>query len=178
MTERVSSSTDRINTNSTMAESSLLPRCDPEETGFRIKDYFTDLESYFVALNIADPGKKWSFLQLSLNKETKATLADLFYPDEFCDQDYKTVKDKLVSHYADKKLILVYREKFNQRVQQEGESFKNYFENLRELARMCEYSVEFYKQQMYDRSIVGLTSEIWKVNLSMKDRTKHTYQQI
>ena len=41
-----------------MAESSLLPRCDPEETGFRIKDYFTDLESYFVALNIADPGKK------------------------------------------------------------------------------------------------------------------------
>ena len=83
-----------------------------------------------------------------------------------------------MSHYADKKLILVYREKFNQRVQQEGESCKKYFENLRELARMCEYSVEFYKEQMYDRSIVGLRNEMWKANLSMKDRTSHTYQQI
>ena len=161
-----------------MAEAGLLPRCDPEENNFRIKDYFTDLESYFVALNIANEGKKRSFLQLSLNKETKATLTDLFYPDEFCDQTYQAVKEKLISHYADKKLILVYREKFNQRVQQEGESCKKYFENLRELARMCEYSVDFYKQQMYDRSIVGLTNEMWKANLSMKDRSKHTYQEI
>ena len=43
---------------------------------------------------------------------------------------------------------------------------------------MCDYSAEFYKQQMYDRSIAGLSNEIWKANLSMKDRTKNTYIQI
>ena len=75
-----------------MSDSSLLPKCYPEEAGFRIKDYFTDLESYFVALNIRDAGKQRSFLQLSLNKETKATLTDLFYPEEFCDKNYQKVK--------------------------------------------------------------------------------------
>ena len=84
----------------------------------------------------------------------------------------------MVSHYADKKLILVYREKFNQRVQQEGETCKRYFESLRELARICEYSVDFYKEHMYDRNIVVLTNTMWKANLSMKDRTTHIYQQI
>ena len=43
---------------------------------------------------------------------------------------------------------------------------------------MCDYSAEFYKQQMYDRSIAGLSNEIWKANLSMKDRTKFTHIQI
>ena len=153
MSQEVSSSTDTINNNSKMAETVLLPKCDPEEAGFRIKDYFTDLEAYFVALKI-DNAQKRSFLQLSMTKETKSTLADLFYPEELSDKDYASVKTKLLSHYADKKLILVYREKFNQRVQQEGESCKKFFESLRELARMCEYTPDFYKQQMYDRSIV------------------------
>ena len=61
MTDRVTSSSDIINTNSTMAEAGLLPKCDPEENNFRIKDYFTDLESYFVALNIANDGKNKAF---------------------------------------------------------------------------------------------------------------------
>ena len=163
---------------STMAESVLLPRCDPEEAGFRITDYFSDLEAYFIALKIVDAGRKWSFLQLSLTKETKATLADIYYPEELKDKNYDAVKTTLLDHYKDKKLTLVYREKFNQRVQQEGETCKKYFESLRELARLCDYSAEFYKEQMYDRSIVGLTNEMWKANLSMKDRTTHTYQQI
>ena len=86
-----------------MAESVLLPRCDPEKAAFRIKDYFWDLEAYFVALKIPDAGQKRSFLQLSLNKETKATLTDIFYPEEFSDKNYEAVKEKLVSHCADKK---------------------------------------------------------------------------
>ena len=40
-----------------MAEAGLLPRCDPEENNFRIKDYFTDLEAYFVALKIDNAQK-------------------------------------------------------------------------------------------------------------------------
>ena len=79
-----------------------------------VKDYFSDLESYFIALKIENNNQKRSFLQLSLNKKTKSTLADLFYPDEFSAQGYKDVKDKMISHYADKKMILVYRERFNQ----------------------------------------------------------------
>ena len=64
MTDRVTSSTDNIaNSSSTMTEAVVLPRCDPEEAGFRIKDYFSDLEAYFVALKIADAGQKRSFLQ-------------------------------------------------------------------------------------------------------------------
>ena len=117
-------------------------------------------------------------MQLSLTKETKATLADIYYPEELKDKNYDAVKTTLLDHYKDKKLTLVYREKFNQRVQQEGETCKKYFESLRELAGLCDYSAEFYKEQMYDRSIVGLTNEMWKANLSMKDRTTHTYQQI
>ena len=84
----------------------------------------------------------------------------------------------MLSHYADKKMLLVYREKFNQRFQEDGESCKDYFDSLRNLARMCDYSAEFYKQQMYDRSIAGLSNEIWKANLSMKDRGKFTHMQI
>ena len=161
-----------------MASADLLPKCDPDEAGFRVKDYFLDLESYFTALKINENAQKQSFLQLSLSKKAKSTLADLFYPDEFSEKTYKDVKDLMVSHYADKKMLLVYREKFNQRVQQDGETCKQYFDSLRELARMCDYTADFYKQQMYDRSIAGLSNEIWKANLSMKDRTKNTYSQI
>ena len=50
-----------------MGETVLLPKCDPEEAGFRIKDYFTDLEAYFVALKIENTQKR-SFLQLSMTK--------------------------------------------------------------------------------------------------------------
>ena len=63
---QVSSSSDIFETK--MASADLLPKCDPDESGFRVKEYFTDLESYFIALKITDNNQKRSFLQLSLNK--------------------------------------------------------------------------------------------------------------
>ena len=105
----VSSSTNGGIAKSTMAltNSDLFPKCDPDESGFKIKDYFLDLESYFVALKIDNANQKRSFLQLSLDKKTKSTLSDLFYPEEFSDQSYNDVKTKMLSHYADKKMLLV-----------------------------------------------------------------------
>ena len=146
----VSSSTNST-VNSTMAltNSDFFPRCEPDMPDFKVKDYFLDLESYFVAFKIENANQKRSFLQLSLNKKTKFTLSDVFYPEEFSGQGYDAVKNKMLSHYADKKMLLVYRERFNQRIQQDGETCKEYFGSLRSLARMCDYTADFYKQQMH-----------------------------
>ena len=67
----VTSSTDSTETSEmALSNPKIFPNCDPDESTFKIKDYFLDLESYFVILKIDNANQKQSFLQLSLNKKT------------------------------------------------------------------------------------------------------------
>ena len=41
-----------------LTNSDIFPKCEPDQCDFKVKDYFLDLESYFVALKIDDANQK------------------------------------------------------------------------------------------------------------------------
>ena len=78
-------------------------------------------------------------------------------------KSYDTVKTKLNGHFVKRKNLIYERARFNQRMQEEGESVDSFVTSLHCLAEYCGY--EGLKNEMIrDRIVVGLRD----ANLSMK----------
>ena len=68
---------------------------------------------------------------------------------------YEMVKTKLESHFVKRRNVIFERCKFNQRKQEEGESFDSFITALHGLAEHCNYGA-LRSEMIQDRIVVGL----------------------
>ena len=68
---------------------------------------------------------------------------------------YSTVVEQFQSHFMKKRNVIFERARFNQKKQQEDETFENFITSLYKLAEHCQYDA-LKEQMILDRIVVGL----------------------
>jgi len=119
------------------------------------KTTFDRLESYFVAHDVKDDGKKRAILLSESGAATYKLIRSLVAPQKPIEVDYKDLLAKAKAHFAPTPSTIVQCYKFNTRVRQQGESVAGYIAELRALSTHCDYS-EMLEDLLRDRFVCGI----------------------
>ena len=86
---------------------------------------------------------------------------DIFLSFQLSDEDqkkYDIVLGKIQGHFVKRRNVIYERMKFNQRIQQEGESVESFITDLHALSEMCNYG-GLTNEIIRDRIIVGIRDD-------------------
>jgi hypothetical protein len=113
------------------------------------------LQMFFLANDIADPGKQKAVLLTVCGPELYQLVRSLTYPGKPTDHTYADLIVLVTTHLNPKPNIIVERYKFNMRVRKSGESVSAFVGELWSLSRNCEYN-ESVNDMIRDRLVVGI----------------------
>ncbi|XP_062558564.1 uncharacterized protein LOC134223430 [Armigeres subalbatus] len=150
--------------------SSLIGTVDHYVRGSSFSDYMERMNILFILNNISDSNKKNLFITLSgpvIFEEVKlifpgATIASI---------DYTQMVNKLKERLDKTKPNMLYRHKFNSRMQGIDEPAENYVLALKLLASQCGFGGH-KDEAIKDKIIFGMRDEELKHTLLMKDNMK------
>ncbi len=141
-----------------------------------------DIEAYFdrfdcfVACNAITEEKIVNFLIASIGAKVYAKLRLLAVPKRPTELTYTEIQRLLKAEYIKVPLVHVAQHSFRQRTQKEGESFKDFYNALKELARDCQFSTDDrLKEELKTQIISGIRDRktqgyfFMTKNLSLED---------
>ena len=119
-----------------------------------IKSYFERFEN-FIDVNEVPAAKKLKLFLNVVGAQTYEELKKILVPDKPTDKTFDQVRKLLEEHFSPQYSIIAERCKFNRRMQQEGESIKDFLTELKHLARNCEIK-DFLNDALRDRLVAGI----------------------
>ena len=126
-----------------------------------------ELYSQAVALNEQDKSVRSSVLLMVIGEEADK-LAQTF---EFATGEDKTDDEVLLKkfedHFKGKTNLTMERHKFNQRIQQPGESFDSFLTDLKAIAENCEFGA-LCDGLIKDRIVYGITNNAVRAQMLQK----------
>ncbi|KAM7298519.1 uncharacterized protein ISCGN_019114 [Ixodes scapularis] len=122
-----------------------------------IKSYFERFK-HFVDFNERPAAKKLKLLFNVLVGQAYEELKKILVPQKPTDQTFGQVRELLEHHFSPEYSVIAERCKFNGRMQQEGESVKDFMTKLKHLS--CNYEFKaFLNEALRDRLVAGLRDE-------------------
>ncbi|KAK3107078.1 hypothetical protein FSP39_006562 [Pinctada imbricata] len=107
-------------------------------------------------------------LSYSMGPESDEVLSSLkLSADDL--KKYDTVKGKFNEYFVVRRNVIIERAKFNQRMQNEGESVDNFITSLYTLAEHCGYN-DLHDEMIRDRIVVGLRDRKLSEKLQMDEK--------
>lgn len=122
-----------------------------------IRSYFERFEN-FVDINEVPAAKKLKLFLNVVGGQAYEELKKILVPQKPTDKTFEQVRELLENHFSPEYSVIAERCKFNRRVQQEGESVKDFMTELKHLARNCEFKA-FLNEALRDRLVAGLRDE-------------------
>lgn len=127
-------------------------------TGENNLEYYLErFESVFKVLKIAD-NLKVHFLLSNLSCDVYEFLADKVKPVKPVNKSFDEICDILKSRYSVKPLEIAENYKFHQRKQRDGESFQDFLDALRSIAKNCEFG-DYLEKAVRNQFTFGLKDE-------------------
>src|SRR2546425_12279200 len=108
-------------------------------SGEEVSSWLEQLEAAMSVCGVADDDRV-TYLIAVIGAEGYKALKELAYPDAPSNITYVTASRLLTRHYEQHVVLIAERAKFHQRVQQPGESIKDYFLALKKLASTCDFT--------------------------------------
>lgn len=135
--------------------------------------YIERLEQLFIVNDVAAV-KQLPMLITLIGPETYGVLKNLCLPSSPTDKTFDQCKTLLQNHFSPRRTVILERFKFHKRDQRSDESISEYVNQLKQLARPCEFGA-FLREALRDRLICGLYNEnIQKRLLAEEDITFDT----
>ncbi|XP_040356662.1 uncharacterized protein LOC115328389 [Ixodes scapularis] len=122
-----------------------------------IRSYFERFES-FVDISEVPAAKKLKLFLNVVGGQAYEKLKQILVPQKPTDKTFEHVRELLEDHFSPEYSVIAERCKFNRRMQQEGESVKDFMTELKHLARNCEFKA-FLNEALRDRLVAGLRDE-------------------
>ncbi|XP_064485234.1 uncharacterized protein LOC135397566 [Ornithodoros turicata] len=133
-----------------------------------IEDYLDRFEIFLSANGVKSENKTVSLLN-HIGKDIYHVLKSIFLTALPTSQTYDALKQKLLDHFAPKRLLIAERAKIYGRYQQERESLTEFVVAIKGLAMTCKFET-FLDEALCDRLVVGCRdSEIKKALLELDD---------
>ena len=121
-------------------------------------EYVERLESYFLANNIGDPGKKCTILVNAVGPTTYRLIKTLSLPEKPSDHSFEEIVKRVESHFHPKPSPLFKQYEFNGRKQRPGETIAEFTAALRKIAQDCEYGAVL-GEMLRDRLVFGVADK-------------------
>ncbi|KAM7288091.1 uncharacterized protein ISCGN_031780 [Ixodes scapularis] len=122
-----------------------------------IRSYFERFE-HLVDINEVPAAKKLKLFLNVVGGQAYEELKKILVPQKPTDKTFEQVRELLEDHFSPEYSVIAERCKFNMRMQQEGESVKDFMTELKHLARNCEFKA-FLNEALRDRLVAGLRDE-------------------
>ncbi|KAM7299613.1 uncharacterized protein ISCGN_020179 [Ixodes scapularis] len=154
-TDKCTISTDIMSTPHPQQRLGGMPEFNPKSDN--IRSYFERLGNS-VDINEVPAAKKLKLFLNVVGGQAYEELKKILVPQKPTDKTFEQVRELPEDHFSPEYSLIAERCKFNRRMQQEGESVKDFMTELKHLARNCEFK-EFLNEALRDRLVAGLRDE-------------------
>uniref|UniRef100_A0A1I8GGX4 P-type phospholipid transporter n=1 Tax=Macrostomum lignano TaxID=282301 RepID=A0A1I8GGX4_9PLAT len=134
--------------------------------------YAERMNQYFICNKVETAEAKRAIFLTAIGEKYYKLLRDLCQPQKLTEKSYEDLQDILKKHCSPEPSEIAARFKFQQRLQQDGESFANFLAGLKNAANHCKFG-ESLQERLRDQFLFGMRSDNFRSKLL--ESSDHSY---